>query len=104
MTEMGTNIGHGHVFKRPDGMVSRCGGPTMCKECALDLAQINARKQADAVKQIIDVETSSHGTALDLVRDYEAKGYSVTMTHRLDGSNWWWRVLAVRAAPAESEQ
>lgn len=27
------NTGHGHVFKRPDGSVMRCGGPSLCGEC-----------------------------------------------------------------------
>lgn len=36
------NIGHGHVFPRPDGMKMRCGGPGLCTECSKDLA----RKQA----------------------------------------------------------
>lgn len=34
----GENKGHGHVFKRPDGMLARCGGPAMCHECAADAA------------------------------------------------------------------
>jgi hypothetical protein len=38
MTDAGANIGHGHVFKRPDGVVYRCGGPKMCASCAKDLA------------------------------------------------------------------
>lgn len=38
----GTNTGHGHVWKRPDGVVARCGGPAMCKECALDEARHGA--------------------------------------------------------------
>lgn len=33
------NVGHGHVFPRPDGVRARCGGPKMCKECAADLAR-----------------------------------------------------------------
>lgn len=33
------NTGHGHVFKRPDGVVMRCGGPGLCKECALDFVK-----------------------------------------------------------------
>jgi hypothetical protein len=37
-----SNVGHGHVFPRPDGVRARCGGPGICKECAHD-AQ---RKQA----------------------------------------------------------
>lgn len=32
------NSGHGHVFKRPDGMKARCGGPGFCDECSRDAA------------------------------------------------------------------
>lgn len=32
----GTNSGHGHVWKRPDGVRMRCGGPGLCAECARD--------------------------------------------------------------------
>ena len=39
---IGTNKGHGHVWNRPDGLKARCGGPSMCRECALDLAQARA--------------------------------------------------------------
>lgn len=31
------NSGHGHVFKRPDGKLARCGGPGLCKDCSVDL-------------------------------------------------------------------
>jgi hypothetical protein len=37
-SEVNPNVGHGHVFPRPDGMKSRCGGPAMCSGCAQDLA------------------------------------------------------------------
>lgn len=33
------NVGHGHVYPRPDGVRMRCGGPLMCTECALDEAR-----------------------------------------------------------------
>lgn len=33
------NSGHGHVFKRPDGMLARCGGPAVCQVCAGDAAR-----------------------------------------------------------------
>jgi glutaredoxin len=39
------NSGHGHVFTRPDGLRMRCGGPSMCDECAKDLATLESRKQ-----------------------------------------------------------
>ncbi|CAB3899748.1 hypothetical protein [Achromobacter deleyi] len=34
----GTNYGHGHVWRRPDGMVTRCGGPGICIMCTDDQA------------------------------------------------------------------
>ncbi|MGB3432430.1 hypothetical protein [Achromobacter sp.] len=36
---VGTNTGHGHAWRRPDGYLARCGGPAICRECAQDLAQ-----------------------------------------------------------------
>jgi len=35
-TENDGNIGHGHVYPRPDGVLARCGGPLSCAECALE--------------------------------------------------------------------
>jgi hypothetical protein len=28
---------HGHVAKRPDGVRARCGGPSLCETCQLEL-------------------------------------------------------------------
>lgn len=33
------NTGHGHVFPRPDGLLAKCGGPGLCRECAADAAR-----------------------------------------------------------------
>lgn len=41
MRRWGTNTGHGHVWERPDGLRYRCGGPSLCKECALDAASVD---------------------------------------------------------------
>ena len=30
------NLGHGYVYPRADGGRAGCGGPAICKECALD--------------------------------------------------------------------
>lgn len=38
LNAVGTNTGHGHVWKRPDGVRMRCGGPRMCAACAKDAA------------------------------------------------------------------
>lgn len=32
------NVGHGHVFPRPDGVRARCGGPGICTVCTTDAA------------------------------------------------------------------
>lgn len=33
---IGTNDGHGHAWKRPDGAMWRCGGVAVCLQCAAD--------------------------------------------------------------------
>jgi hypothetical protein len=38
------NVGHGHVFARPDGRRARCGGPALCRECSPDAAMLAARE------------------------------------------------------------
>lgn len=30
------NVGHGHVFPRADGVVAKCGGPGLCRDCEAD--------------------------------------------------------------------
>ncbi|QBI81040.1 hypothetical protein [Pseudomonas phage vB_Pae_BR141b] len=39
---VGTNVGHGHVFPRADGVKMRCGGPGLCSECAADASRARA--------------------------------------------------------------
>jgi hypothetical protein len=31
--------GHGHVYPEPEGRKARCGGPAICRKCAIDLAR-----------------------------------------------------------------
>lgn len=38
-SRVGTNTGHGHAWRRPDGYLARCGGPAICRQCAQDQAQ-----------------------------------------------------------------
>lgn len=45
--EWGTNAGHGHVWKRPDGQRARCGGPSICSQCAKDLARSRSCQPPD---------------------------------------------------------
>ena len=37
--KLNPNQGHGHVYPRPDGVRARCGGPSMCGECAIDFVK-----------------------------------------------------------------
>lgn len=41
---LGTNKGHGHVYARPDGQRTRCGGPGLCEVCNVDAAELLASK------------------------------------------------------------
>lgn len=42
------NVGHGHVFPRPDGIRARCGGPAICPECAKEAARAKQSMTATA--------------------------------------------------------
>lgn len=44
--ESGSNIGHGHVFPRADGVIARCGGPEMCRDCRSDAMNKAAQEAA----------------------------------------------------------
>jgi hypothetical protein len=48
-SRVGTNSGHGHVWDRPDGMVTKCGGPGICIMCTDDKA--HAEQHSAAQKQ-----------------------------------------------------
>lgn len=36
--------GHGHVTPNADGSKARCGGPAICRECALEAARLHDAK------------------------------------------------------------
>lgn len=46
--------GHGHVKPRADGAVARCGGPAICKECALELAQQGSAKMVNKFAWLLE--------------------------------------------------
>lgn len=48
MPEYLTNSGHGHVWRRPDGMRARCGGPALCVGCVLDKSRLEIARNAVA--------------------------------------------------------
>lgn len=54
MPMYGTNIGHGHVWTRPDGSRARCGGPTICPSCARDSAWVEAAKKGEEIPHGIE--------------------------------------------------
>lgn len=43
---------HGHVTPSPDGRKARCGGPTICAECAIEYARANLPKPKHAWEEI----------------------------------------------------
>lgn len=59
-------MGHGHVRPNPNGMVARCGGPALCKECALELA----RETIDikSVMQLASDACNAHPSGLAMVQ------------------------------------
>lgn len=34
------DVGHGHVWERPDGMKARCGGEAICRDCYYDAQRL----------------------------------------------------------------
>ena len=38
---------HGHVIPNKDNSVFRCGGPVVCKVCALELASLTVEKREE---------------------------------------------------------
>ena len=45
-------MGHGWVTPRPDGAKARCGGPAICRECALEAGRFEAER-AQAERPVI---------------------------------------------------
>lgn len=62
--EPGMNVGHGHVFKRPDGHKARCGGPGLCAVCSKDQARKGQLKAAAGV--LAEAAASPVPTTADL--------------------------------------
>lgn len=52
---MANNTGHGHVFPRADGVRARCGGPSICAECARDLARKTGQETMTAAEYRAEV-------------------------------------------------
>ena len=74
----GTNTGHGHVWERPDGVRARCGGPGLCKKCAVD--QADRLKVFGATPKIaMPLSKALHILATIHTRDDDVTGFVVEM-------------------------
>jgi hypothetical protein len=58
--EKDTNTGHGHVWARPDGLMAKCGGPGLCKECSLDAQKVAEQPVAAGLPERIRPEDGPH--------------------------------------------
>lgn len=67
-------MGHGHVKPNVDGSTARCGGPSLCAECAFELASITQTKE-------IKMETATKEIAK------EFRTYQLSQT-AIDQSNY----------------
>lgn len=76
---IGTNVGHGHVWLRPDGLKARCGGPALCSECARDLASHNGRSGVGR-RSRVDLLVKEERALLDALIAVEALGAHPLLT------------------------
>lgn len=87
MNNPNQNTGHGHVFPRPDGRLARCGGPGICKECALDLSRkMSAKAEARAVTSGLTFAQLREANRLRLPLFKNKHGQPAHSTP--DGSDW----------------
>lgn len=62
---------HGHVAPRPDQLVARCGGPSLCKACQDELAFFETytkRERADHVERYLKAECDSRTAEIARLR------------------------------------
>lgn len=66
--QAGTNVGHGHVFPRADGVKMRCGGPGLCSECTADASRARAAlAQPSPVRSSLLINGYQLRAALDFI-------------------------------------
>lgn len=49
---IGDNVGHGHVWERPDGVKARCGGPGLCSDCRADDMRLREARDYTTPEQV----------------------------------------------------
>lgn len=64
----GSNTGHGHVWPRPDGVKARCGGPGMCKACALDASRFGQSMAEERLTTLIYLLTRDADITAEQIR------------------------------------
>ena len=79
VTEAERNVGHGHVFPRPDGRRARCGGPGLCRECSQE-AVLRAGADQDRRESIAAALGLLQGLC-SLLRDNEPVRRGVLLEH-----------------------
>jgi len=68
MSESKRNRGHGHVHPRPDGVRARCGGPTICSDCAVELAAVTGKPELAKTFNVV-----THDACQDRIAELEAE-------------------------------
>jgi hypothetical protein len=79
--------GHGHVYPRTDGFKARCGGPVICRECAVDAAR-KASEVTPATFKVGDRVDVLFGHICDpgeVIKVVRNEGQTVT-------GGWWYTV------------
>ncbi|MEX6684310.1 hypothetical protein AB2C60_25505 [Pseudomonas aeruginosa] len=72
--QAGTNVGHGHVFPRADGVKMRCGGPGLCSECSADAARARAAlAQPSPASGLDPLDLAPHAEAFNEAPDEALK-------------------------------
>lgn len=63
----GTNTGHGYVWKRPDGMQAKCGGPSICLQCARDFGSWGSHNPVvDTVSELLSHFGVNQGALIEM--------------------------------------
>jgi hypothetical protein len=65
------DCGHGHVYPRSDGVLSRCGGAGICRLCARDAAYRDGFMAARRVAPVTEAEVDAGARALYAMRNTE---------------------------------
>lgn len=76
----GTNSGHGHVWRRPDGDKASCGGPGVCVQCSQDFVDASGFLQepdrpSELVRALGEVIASARLSAIDMGKLTDVQNY-----------------------------